>query len=81
MIVCNLGVNTFGPFVKAGVGEYKYILATIDYFPKWSRAILVYDFTTLTILKFIRIYIIYKFGILDTIMGDNGQPFKSATQC
>lgn len=67
-----------GPFEKVAAKEYKYILATTDYFSKWAEAIEVKDFVSTTVAEFIRVHIIYRFEVPETITTDNGQLFKSA---
>lgn len=69
------------PFKKATAQEYKNILAITNYFSKWTEGIVVRDFPTMTAAKFIRIHIIYRFGLPKTTTTDNGQPFKSAELC
>lgn len=74
----HLEIHMFKPFDKATVWEYKYILVAIDYFSKWVEEIAVKDFTRLQLLL-VRSHIIYWFGVPETIMIDNGQPFMSTT--
>lgn len=63
---------------KALAREYKYILLGTGYFSKWAEAIVVQNLTTITVTEFIQIHLIYRFCVPETIMADNGQPFKSA---
>lgn len=52
-------IDIMGPFEKDTVHEYKHILASMDYFSKWAEAIIVQDFTILTVVEFLRNHIIY----------------------
>lgn len=45
---------------------------------KWVGTIAERDFTTTIVAEFIRVHIIDRFGVLETIMVNNGQPFKNA---
>lgn len=53
------------------------MLVARDFFSKWAEAILVHDFSMLTVSSFIQIHNIYRFSILRTIIVCNDQPFKS----
>lgn len=46
--------------------------------PKWAEAMAVRNVVSTTVLEFIRVHIIYQFGVPESITVDNGQPFKSA---
>ncbi|XP_024630314.1 uncharacterized protein [Medicago truncatula] len=54
---------------------YKYILVGIDYFTKWIEAIPLKEVTQDEVINFIQKYIIYRFGILETITTDQGSVF------
>lgn len=53
-------------------------MAATDYFSKWAEAIAVKYFKNTTVSEFIRTHIIYRFGIPDSIISDNEQPFISS---
>lgn len=54
--------------------EYKYILATTDYFFKWAKVVPVRDiFSTMVASDLYHL----RLGIPDSITVDNSQPFKS----
>lgn len=72
------GIDIVGPFEKATSKGYRYILAATDYFSKWPEAIVVKDFVSTTVTEFVRIHIIYRFGVPETITADNGQSFEYA---
>ncbi|XP_070002203.1 uncharacterized protein [Nicotiana sylvestris] len=54
-----------------------YILATTDYFSKWAEAIAHKEVKKDSIASFIRVNIIYRFGIHRYIITDNGKPFDN----
>lgn len=68
----SLGYRLVRPSEKVAVLECKYILASTDYFSKWTEAIPICDFISLTILDFIRIHIMNGFSILETATPNNG---------
>ncbi|XP_024632806.1 protein NYNRIN-like [Medicago truncatula] len=54
---------------------HKYILVGIDYFTKWIEAIPLKEVTQEDVINFIQNYIIYRFGIPETITTDQGSVF------
>lgn len=48
----------------------KVYLAVTNYFSEWAEVITVRDFVPRAVYEFIRIHIIYGFGVLETITGD-----------
>lgn len=72
------GIDIVGPFENATSRGCKYIVAVTDYFSKWAEAITVKDFVSTMVAEFIRIHIVYRFGVPETITADNGQQFKRA---
>jgi hypothetical protein len=54
---------------------HKYILVGIDYFTKWIEAIPLKEVTLDEVISFIQKYIIYRFGIPETITTDQGSVF------
>jgi len=59
---------------KSSVG-YSYILAATDYFSKWAEAILLREVKKENVVDFIRVHIIYQYGVPRYIITDNGKPF------
>jgi hypothetical protein len=53
----------------------RYILVGIYYFTKWIEAIPLRDVTQDAVINFIQEYIIYRFGIPETITTDQGSVF------
>lgn len=71
-------MDIIGPFSPPSSEGHCYILATIDYFSKWAEAIMLRYIKHANIVQFIQVHIIYRFGILENILADNGQPFTSS---
>ncbi|XP_028121773.1 protein NYNRIN-like [Camellia sinensis] len=71
------GMDIIGPFVPPSSTGYRYILAATDYFSKWAEAVALKDIKSTVVSEFIRTHIIYRFGIPESIIMDNGQPFRS----
>jgi hypothetical protein len=56
---------------------HKFVLVAIDYFTKWVEAIPLKVVTSANVIEFIKEHIIYRFGIPQTIMADQGKMFTS----
>jgi transposase InsO family protein len=69
------GLDIMGPFPHA-VGGYRFLYVTIDKFTKWSKATLVVKINKQSAVKFIK-SIIYRFGVPNRIITDNGSQFTS----
>lgn len=72
------GMQIISAFTPPSSAGHQYLLAATDYFSKWAEAIAVKDFKNRTVSEFIRTHIIYRFGIPDSIISDNEQPFISS---
>ncbi|XP_057247537.1 uncharacterized protein LOC130589920 [Beta vulgaris subsp. vulgaris] len=59
---------------KSSVGQ-AYILAATDYFSKWAEAIPLREVKKENVVDFIRTHIIYRYGVDQRIVTDNGTPF------
>ncbi|KAL0320195.1 UNVERIFIED_CONTAM: hypothetical protein Sradi_5281000 [Sesamum radiatum] len=68
------GLDVVGPLTKSSSG-YLYILTATDYFSKWAEAVPVKEVKKENIADFIRINIIFRYGIPRYIITDNGKPF------
>jgi transposase InsO family protein len=66
-----------GPFPRA-IGGYRYLYVAIDKFTKWLKATPVVKINKQSIVKFI-MSIIYRFGVSNRIITDNGSQFTSST--
>ncbi|XP_060182048.1 uncharacterized protein LOC132611671 [Lycium barbarum] len=68
------GLDVVGPLPKSS-GGHLYILAATDYFSKWAEAVALKEVKKENVANFIRVNIIYRFGIPRYIITDNGKPF------
>jgi transposase InsO family protein len=64
-----------GPFKKAN-GGFTHILITVDKFTKWVEVKPAASITVAKVVEFIR-EIMYKFGIPNNIITDNGTQFTA----
>ncbi|KAL0401718.1 UNVERIFIED_CONTAM: hypothetical protein Slati_4201700 [Sesamum latifolium] len=67
-------LDVVGPLTKSSTGHL-YILAATDYFSKWAKVVPFKEVKKENIADFIRINIIYRYGISRYIITDNGKPF------
>ena len=70
------GIDLIGPFPTAP-GSLKYAVVAVDYFTKWAEAMPLATITEKNLSKFIRENIIYRFGIPQSIISDNGLQFDN----
>jgi len=70
------GLDVVGPLPKSS-GGHLYILAATDYFSKWAEAVALKEVKKENVANFIRVNIIYRFGIPSYILTDNGKPFTN----
>ncbi|KAL0463428.1 UNVERIFIED_CONTAM: hypothetical protein Slati_0230400 [Sesamum latifolium] len=68
------GLDVVGPLTKSSAGHL-YILTATDYFSKWAEAVPLKEVKKENVVDFIRINIIYCYGIPRYIITDNGKPF------
>ncbi|KAK4383073.1 Ribonuclease HI [Sesamum angolense] len=68
------GLDVVGPLMKSSGGHF-YILGATDYFSKWAEAIPLKEVKKENVADFIRIHIIYHYGVPSYIITDNGKPF------
>nr|GEW26617.1 reverse transcriptase domain-containing protein [Tanacetum cinerariifolium] len=59
-----------------GHGKVKFLIVAIDYFTKWIEAKPVETITGAQIKKFVWDNIVYRFGLLEEIISDNGKQFR-----
>jgi len=71
------GMDIIGPFTP-GKGQAKFLLVVVDYFTKWIEADPLATITAQQVQKFVWRNIICCFGILHTIITDNGKQFTDA---
>ncbi|XP_059277686.1 uncharacterized protein LOC132031802 [Lycium ferocissimum] len=70
------GLDVVGPLPKSS-GGHLYILAATDYFSKWAKVVALKEVKKENVANFIRVNIIYRFGIPRYIITDNGKPFDN----
>ena len=70
------GIDIVG-LLPQGKGQVKFLLVAIDYFIKWVEVEALTTITEARIQSFVWKNIICKFGILWTIISDNGQQFDN----
>ncbi|XP_070057800.1 uncharacterized protein [Nicotiana tomentosiformis] len=69
-------MDVVGPLPKSSRGHL-YILATTYYFPKWAEAVALKEVKKENVANFIRLNIIYRFGIPSYKITDNGKLFDN----
>nr|KYP76756.1 hypothetical protein KK1_021009 [Cajanus cajan] len=71
-------MDILGPFPPAK-GQLKFFLVAIDYFTKWIKACPLAKITAENVQKFAWKSIICRFGILHSLVTDNGRQFIALT--
>lgn len=70
-----MALDIVGEIQPASSKGQRYILVGIDYFTKWVEAIPLANVDQEVVVEFIQKYIIYRFGIPETITIDQGSVF------
>ena len=70
------GIDIMGPLPQ-GKRQMKFLLVAIDYFTKWVKVEALATITETKVHNFVWKNIICRFGILRTIISDNGRQFDS----
>ncbi|KAL5745277.1 hypothetical protein ACOSP7_026423 [Xanthoceras sorbifolium] len=70
------GIDLIGPMLTA-TGQAKYAIVAVDYFTKWAEAEPLVRITEQNTTDFVKKSIIYRFGVPDTIISDNGTQFDN----
>jgi hypothetical protein len=70
------GVDIVGILLRAP-GGFRFLFIGIDTFTKWMEATLVVNITHESAVKFLK-SIIYRFGVPNRVLTDNGTQFKGA---
>jgi transposase-like protein len=65
-----------GPLPKSSRGNHTYLLVAIDKFSKWIKAVLVTNQEAITVVKFFE-SIVYRYGVPNSIITDNGTNFTA----
>ena len=63
------------PITPKSFAGHAYILAAIDYFSKWAKVVPLKEVKKENVVNFIRSNIIYRYGVSQYIIIDNGKPF------
>ncbi|WCJ21233.1 hypothetical protein M5689_003400 [Euphorbia peplus] len=71
------GIDIVGQFPMS-TNQRQYVIVAVDHFTKWVEAEAVSSITAQQIVKFFKNSIVYRFGIPNTIITDNGKQFNSA---
>ena len=74
------GLDILGPFPRA-TGNRRFVLVVVDYFTKWAEAEALANIWDVDVKKFIWKNIITRFGVLNTLISDNGMQFDSRVFC
>ncbi|KAG9442383.1 hypothetical protein H6P81_018237 [Aristolochia fimbriata] len=72
-------MDIIGPITSKSSANHQYILVATDYFSKWVEAAAYKEIKVVTVVDFIRMQIVYRYGVPRYIMIDNGTPFHNKT--
>ncbi|GLJ17131.1 hypothetical protein SUGI_0296430 [Cryptomeria japonica] len=78
---CQRGLDLIGKIHPLSSNGHKFIITATEYFTKWIEAVPLTQVTGKQIATFILNYIICRYGILVSIITDNGCPFKNQDVC
>jgi transposase InsO family protein len=70
------GLDQVGPLAKSSRGGHTYLLVAVDKFSKWIEVVPVTNQEATTAVKFFE-SIVYRYGVLNSIITDNGTNFTS----
>jgi hypothetical protein len=70
------GIDIIGPLPTAP-GRLKYAVVAVDYFTKWAEAIPLAEITEENVTNFIKRHVVYRFGIPQSLVSDNGTQFNN----
>jgi transposase InsO family protein len=70
------GLDQVGPLPKSSRGSHTYLLVAVDKFSKWIKAVPITNQEATTAVKFFE-SIVYRYGIPNNIIIDNGTNFTS----
>jgi hypothetical protein len=70
------GLDQVGPLPKSSRGSHTYLLVAVDKFSKWIEVVPVTNQEVTTVVKFFE-SIIYRYGVPNSIITDNGTNFTS----
>ena len=67
-------IGLINPPISKG---HHFILAITDYFSKWAEVVFLKKVKTPKVIKFIKHHVLYRFGVPQRIIHDNGPQFIS----
>jgi hypothetical protein len=70
------GIDVIGMITPSASNGHRFILVAIDYFTKWVEAESYKTLTAVQVAQFIRKNIIYRYGVPQAFVSDNGSHFK-----
>ena len=70
------GLDILDPFPQT-MGNRKFVLVATDYFTKWAEAEALANIRDLDVKKFEWKNVVMRFGVLDSLISDNGLQFDS----
>ena len=65
-------MDVIGPITPKVSNDHRFIFVVIDYFTKWVEATSYASVTKLVVARFIKKEIIYRYGLPERIISDNG---------
>ncbi|CAM8895931.1 unnamed protein product [Rhodiola kirilowii] len=71
------GLDVVGPINPKASNGHTYILAATDYFSKWAEAVTLREVKKENVVDFIKKHIIYRHGVPQRIVTNNGKPFSN----
>ncbi|KAL4183193.1 hypothetical protein AMTRI_Chr11g96980 [Amborella trichopoda] len=71
------GMDIVGPIDPPSTMGYVFILVATYYFSKWAEVVPLKQVLGIVVAYFFRHHIIYRFGVPDRIISDNGPQFRS----
>ncbi|GKV13724.1 hypothetical protein SLEP1_g24709 [Rubroshorea leprosula] len=72
------GLDVIGPITLKSSARHAYILAATDYFSKWVKTVPLREVKKENVVDFIRVNIIYRYGVPRYIITNNGKPFSNS---
>ena len=77
LAIRNVGNGRDWSYQSTFIQRTSVILATTDYFSKWTEAIPLREVKTSDVIKFIKHHVVYRFGVPRWIVHDNSPQFIS----
>ncbi|KAJ6802513.1 uncharacterized protein M6B38_192410 [Iris pallida] len=71
------GIDIVGPITPPSSRGHRFIHAFTDYFSKWAEAVPLAEVKTSNVISFLKHHVIYRFGLPQRIIHDNGPQFAS----